>query len=36
MGIKIDNLTKSQIEDLKERRIIDKRMKHYSEMIDGE
>ena len=36
MGIKIDNLTKSQIEDLKGRRIINKRMKHYSEMIDGE
>jgi len=34
--IKIDNLTKDQIEYLKERRIIDKRMKHYSEMIDGE
>jgi len=36
MSIKIDNLTKSQIEDLKERRIIDRRMKHYLEMIDGE
>jgi len=36
MGIKIDNLTKAEVNDLLERRVIDKRVKHYSEMMDGE
>jgi len=34
MGIKIDNLNKAEINDLLERRVIDKRLKHYSEMIN--
>ena len=36
MKIKVDNLTKAEINDLLKRRVIDKMLKRYSEMIDGE
>lgn len=36
MAIKVDNLTKAEINDLLKRRVINKTIKRYSEMIDGE